>query len=203
MAAALGWLHRSGVLHLPDGLDALVTVGGRHRRTALYVVEFVADKIPAFDSIWDGMHTFVRIPAAALLAFAALGDAPETWRVVAGLLSGGVALSVHGLKASTRLAANTSPEPFSNWGLSLGEDLSVRRPALSPGRAPADQQSGSRRGPSWSAASRSPGSYDRCADSGADASRPESIQSGSAAPPKTAGSTLFTLIDTGPGGTAR
>lgn len=122
--AALGWLHRSGVLHLPDGLDALASPWVVGIATALYVVEFVADKIPAFDSIWDGMHTFVRIPAAALLAFAALGDAPETWRVVAGLLSGGVALSVHGLKASTRLAANTSPEPFSNWGLSLGEDLS-------------------------------------------------------------------------------
>lgn len=123
-AAALGWFHRAGVLQLPDGLDVLASPWVVGIATALYVVEFVADKIPAFDSVWDGVHTFVRIPAASLLAFAALGDAPETWRVVAGLLSGGVALSVHGVKAGTRLAVNTSPEPFSNWGLSLGEDLS-------------------------------------------------------------------------------
>jgi hypothetical protein len=122
--AALGWFHRLGVLQLPDALDALASPWVVGIATSLYVVEFVADKIPAFDSFWDGIHTFVRIPAAALLAFAALGDAPETWRVIAGLLSGGVALSVHGLKAGTRLAVNTSPEPFSNWGVSLGEDLS-------------------------------------------------------------------------------
>jgi hypothetical protein len=122
--AALGWFHRAGIMQLPEGLDAIASPWVVGIATALCVVEFVADKIPAFDSIWDGIHTFVRIPAAALLAFAALGDAPETWRVVAALLSGGVALSVHGVKASTRLAVNTSPEPFSNWGLSLGEDLS-------------------------------------------------------------------------------
>lgn len=123
-AAALGWFHRLGVLQLPDGLDALASPWVVGVATALYVVEFVADKIPAFDSVWDSVHTFVRIPAAALLAFAALGDAPEAWRVVAALLSGGVALSVHGLKTGARLAANTSPEPFSNWGLSIGEDVS-------------------------------------------------------------------------------
>jgi hypothetical protein len=123
-AAALGWFHRLGVLQLPDGLDALASPWVVGIATALYVVEFVADKIPAFDSVWDSVHTFVRIPAAALLAFAALGDAPEAWRVVAALLSGGVALSVHGLKTGARLAVNTSPEPFSNWGLSIGEDVS-------------------------------------------------------------------------------
>jgi len=123
--AALGWLHRAGVLHLPDGLEALASPLVLGVATSLYVVEFVADKVPAFDSIWDGIHTFVRVPAAALLAFAALGDAPEAWRVVAALLGGGVAFSVHGLKSSARLAVNTSPEPFSNWGVSLGEELSV------------------------------------------------------------------------------
>lgn len=124
-AAALGWLQRFDVLQLPPGLDVLgnpVVIGVA---TLLYVAEFVADKIPAFDSIWDAIHTFVRIPAAALLGFAALGDAAEPWRAIAALLCGGVALSVHGIKSGTRLAANTSPEPLSNWGLSLGEDLSV------------------------------------------------------------------------------
>jgi hypothetical protein len=122
--AALGWLHRSGVLDLPAGLELLASPPVVGVATALYLVEFAADKIPAVDSVWDAVHTFVRIPAAALLAFAALGDAPEPWRVTAALLSGGVALSVHGLKSGTRLAVNASPEPFSNWGLSLGEDLS-------------------------------------------------------------------------------
>lgn len=124
-AAALGWMDRAGVLDLPGGLDALANPWVLGVASALYVIEFTADKVPAFDSIWDGVHTFVRIPAAALLAFAALGDVSEVWRTVAALLAGGVAFSVHGLKSGTRLAANTSPEPFSNWGLSLGEDASV------------------------------------------------------------------------------
>ena len=122
--AALGWLDRMGVLHLPGGLELLANPIVLAVATGLYVVEFVADKIPAVDSVWDAIHTFVRIPAAALLAFAALGDVPEVWRGVAALLAGGVALSVHGLKSSTRLAVNTSPEPFSNWGISLGEEVS-------------------------------------------------------------------------------
>jgi hypothetical protein len=123
--AALGWLGRAGVLTLPGSLDALEHPFVLGAATALYVVEFIADKVPAFDSIWDAIHTFVRIPAAALLAFAALGEVPETWRFLAALLAGGVAFSVHGLKSGTRLAVNASPEPFSNWGVSLGEDLSL------------------------------------------------------------------------------
>ena len=123
--AALGWLGRLGVLALPGSLGALEHPFVLGAATALYVVEFIADKVPAFDSVWDAIHTFVRIPAAALIAFAALGDVPEAWRVVAALLAGGVALSVHGLKSGTRLAVNGSPEPFSNWGLSFGEEASV------------------------------------------------------------------------------
>jgi len=124
-AAALGWMHRAGVLELPGGLEALANPWVLGVASALYVIEFTADKVPALDSLWDGVHTFVRIPAAALLAFAALGDVPEAWRFVASLFAGGVALSAHGLKSGTRLAVNTSPEPFSNWGVSLGEDFSV------------------------------------------------------------------------------
>jgi hypothetical protein len=123
--AALGWLQHFAVIQLPSGLEVLghpIVLG---IATALYVAEFVADKIPAFDSIWDAIHTFVRIPAAALLGFAALGDAAEPWRAVAALLCGGIALSVHGIKSGTRLAVNASPEPFSNWGLSFGEEASV------------------------------------------------------------------------------
>lgn len=124
-AAALGWLDRFGVLQLPDALDPLANPFVLGVATLLYVAEFVADKVPAFDSVWDAIHTFVRIPAAALLAFAALGDVSETWRVLAALLAGGVAFSVHGLKSGARLAVNASPEPFSNWGLSFGEDATV------------------------------------------------------------------------------
>lgn len=122
--AALGWLQRFGVLALPGQLEVLGELPVALIATALYVAEFVADKVPAFDSIWDAVHTFVRVPAAALLAFAALGDAPETWRASAALLAGGVAMSVHGMKSGARLAVNASPEPFSNWGLSFFEELS-------------------------------------------------------------------------------
>jgi hypothetical protein len=122
--AALGWLQRFGVLDLPGSLEVLGELPVVGIASALYVAEFAADKVPAFDSLWDAIHTFVRVPAAALLAFAALGGAPEVWRASAALLAGGVALSVHGLKAGARLAVNASPEPFSNWGLSLAEELS-------------------------------------------------------------------------------
>ncbi len=122
--AALGWLQRLGVLALPGQLEVLGELPIVLLASALYVAEFVADKVPAFDSIWDAVHTFVRVPAAALLAFAALGGVPESWRVGAALLGGGVALSVHGMKAGARLAVNASPEPFSNWGLSFADELS-------------------------------------------------------------------------------
>jgi len=122
--AALGWLQRFGVLDLPGQLEVLGELPVALIASALYVAEFLADKVPAFDSVWDAIHTFVRVPAAALLAFAALGDAPDTWRASAALLAGGVALSVHGVKSGVRLAVNASPEPFSNWGLSLAEELS-------------------------------------------------------------------------------
>lgn len=122
--AALGWLQRFGVLALPGQLEVLGELPVVLLASALYVAEFVADKVPAFDSLWDAVHTFVRVPAAALLAFAALGDAPPNWRAGATLLAGGVALSVHGMKSGARLAVNASPEPFSNWGLSFAEELS-------------------------------------------------------------------------------
>ena len=134
--AVLGFLGRAGVVALPGGLvvltrDWVIAVAG-----SLYVVEFLADKIPLVDSIWDAAHTFLRAPAAALLAWAALVDVPPEWRAVAALLCGGVAFSAHGLKAGTRAVLNTSPEPVTNWIASLTEDgltalllyLAVRHP---------------------------------------------------------------------------
>jgi hypothetical protein len=88
----------------------------------MYVVEFVADKIPAVDSAWDAIHTFIRVPAGAIMAAAVFAHADPAVRIIALLLGGGVALSSHGTKAAVRATANLSPEPFSNIALSLGED---------------------------------------------------------------------------------
>lgn len=92
---------------------------------ALYAIEFVADKIPWVDSIWDSVHTFVRPVGGALVAVATLGDASPPVEILVGLLGGTIAAGSHLTKASTRVAANTSPEPFSNWALSLIEDVFV------------------------------------------------------------------------------
>jgi hypothetical protein len=122
-AATLGLLQRFGVLHLPPGLQGLAHLWVLGIAIALYFLEFFADKIPFVDTVWDAVHTFIRPPAAALLAFAATGGASSEWRWGAALIAGGVALTSHGTKASARAAVNTSPEPFSNWILSFGEDL--------------------------------------------------------------------------------
>jgi len=121
--ATLGLLQRFGVLHLPPGLQILSHPWVLAIAIALYLLEFFADKIPYFDTFWDAIHTFIRPPAAALLAFAAAGAAPPEWRWGAALIAGGVALTSHGTKASARAAVNASPEPFSNWILSFGEDV--------------------------------------------------------------------------------
>lgn len=121
--ATLGLLQRFGIIHLPPSLDALAHPWVLGIALALYAIEFLADKIPYVDSIWDAIHTLIRPPAAALLAYSAAFAAPPEWRWAAALLAGGVALTSHGTKASTRAAVNTSPEPFSNWALSFGEDV--------------------------------------------------------------------------------
>jgi hypothetical protein len=89
----------------------------------LFVIEFVADKIQVIDSAWDVIHTFIRIPAGAVLAATAFGDFDKSVQVIAFLLGGGLALSSHGTKAATRLLINTSPEPVSNVVASLAEDV--------------------------------------------------------------------------------
>lgn len=121
--ATLGLLQRFGVLHLPAGLRTLANPWVLGIAIALYLLEFFADKIPYFDTGWDAIHTFIRPPAAALLAFAAAGGAAPEWRWGAALIGGGVALTAHSTKASARAAVNASPEPFSNWILSFGEDV--------------------------------------------------------------------------------
>lgn len=119
----LGLLQRFHLVKLPGGLDVLgnwwiVGVAG-----GMYLIEFVADKIPAVDSAWDAIHTFIRVPAGAILAATAFADFDPTVRTIAMLVGGGIALGSHGLKATTRLAANTSPEPVSNIALSVVEDI--------------------------------------------------------------------------------
>jgi hypothetical protein len=121
--ATLGLLERFGVIHLPPSLHALAHPAVLAIAVVLYFVEFFADKIPYVDTIWDMLHTFIRPPAAALLAYSAAGAAPAHWRWGAALLAGGVALTSHGTKASARAAVNTTPEPLSNWALSFGEDV--------------------------------------------------------------------------------
>lgn len=118
----LGLLQRFGVIHLPPALEVLAHPWIIGISLGLYAIEFLADKIPYVDTVWDAIHTLIRPPAAALLAYTAAGGAPPEWRWGAALLAGGVAFTSHGTKASTRAAVNASPEPFSNWALSLGED---------------------------------------------------------------------------------
>jgi hypothetical protein len=120
--AAAGLFQRFGIIQLPDSLQVLASPFVLGIALVLFVVEFIADKIPYVDSVWDVVHTFIRPPAAALISYSAFGHVPEEWKITAALLAGGVALTSHGAKATTRAAANTSPEPISNWTLSALED---------------------------------------------------------------------------------
>lgn len=123
--AVLGFAGATGNLELPAGLETLqdpLVIGSA---CLMYVVEFFADKTPGVDSVWDTVHTFIRIPAGAMLAAGAVGDVTPALEIGAGLLGGSMAMGSHFTKASTRLLINTSPEPFSNWGASISEDLMV------------------------------------------------------------------------------
>jgi uncharacterized membrane protein len=121
-AATLGLLQRFGLVHLPGELGLLGNWWVIGVAAGMYVVEFIADKIPAVDSVWDAIHTFIRVPAGAVMAAAAFSHADPVVRIIALLVGGGVALSSHGTKAAVRATANLSPEPFSNIALSLAED---------------------------------------------------------------------------------
>jgi hypothetical protein len=123
--ATLGLLSRFAHLKLPGELEVLTSWWVIGIALFLFVVEFVADKIPVVDSTWDVIHTFIRVPAGAVLAATAFGDFDKSVQVVAFLLGGGLALSSHGTKAATRAVINTSPEPVSNIVVSLAEDVLV------------------------------------------------------------------------------
>lgn len=121
--AVLGLLQHFRLAELPGGLHVLdnwIIIGVA---LFLYVVEFVADKIPYVDSIWDAVHTFIRVPAGAIIAASAVANFHPTVQILALLLGGGLALSTHGTKATVRAAANASPEPVTNWILSIVEDI--------------------------------------------------------------------------------
>lgn len=117
-----GTLSYFGYLHLPDSLSVLrnpLVIGAAG---VMAFAELIADKVPAFDSLWDSVQTFIRIPAGALLAAFAMGDVDPAWTVAAGLIGGTITAGTHFAKAGSRLAINTSPEPFSNWLASFGEE---------------------------------------------------------------------------------
>lgn len=120
--AVLGLLEHYKLVHLPGSLHLLDNWFIIGIALLLYVVEFVADKIPYVDTIWDAVHTFIRVPAGAVIAAAATSGINPEVQVIALLLGGGLALSTHGSKATVRATANLSPEPVTNWGLSLVED---------------------------------------------------------------------------------
>lgn len=122
---ALGLLGATGHMTLPPGLEVLASPMVIAAAALMYVVEFVADKIPGVDSAWDVLHTFVRIPAGAVLAAGAMGDVDPAVAVAAGLVGGTVAGAMHATKAGTRLLLNASPEPFTNIAASVTEDAVV------------------------------------------------------------------------------
>jgi len=121
--ATLGLLAQAGVLRLPTALHLLDSWWVIGVAIGLFVMEFFADKIPAFDLIWNALHTFVRVPVAALLTYGATTQLSPTAQLVATAAAGLIALAAHGGKMAARAAVTPSPEPLSNIGLSLGEDL--------------------------------------------------------------------------------
>lgn len=123
--AMLGLLQRYGAIHLQPPLSGLANDWVIGVALVLFAVEFVADKIPYFDNIWDAIHTFIRIPVGAGLAGGMFSGQPAHWQALMTAVGAALALQSHGSKASARLAVNASPEPFSNWALSLGEDAFV------------------------------------------------------------------------------
>jgi hypothetical protein len=120
LAGHLGWVS------LPSGLQVLQSPLLLWGSAGLMAIEFVADKIPWVDSAWDALHTFIRIPAGAALAYGVFGGGDQqAWALLAALAGGTLAAGAHAGKASTRAAVNHSPEPFSNWTLSLLGDFTV------------------------------------------------------------------------------
>ncbi len=122
---ALGLAGTTGYAELPDQLDAIQNPWVIGAAGLMYLVEFIADKIPAVDTVWDAIHTFIRVPAGALMAFGATGDHGLALEMTGGLAGGVMALNSHATKMGSRTAINTSPEPLSNSAASITEDVSV------------------------------------------------------------------------------
>jgi hypothetical protein len=118
----LGLLQRYQVIQLPGAMATLGHDWVLIAAGVLYCIEFIADKIPVFDSFWDAIHTFIRIPIGAALSAGMFNQFEPHWQWIMAMAGGFLAFQSHGTKASVRLTANTSPEPFSNWALSLVED---------------------------------------------------------------------------------
>lgn len=121
----LGWMANTGNITLPPDLlilaDPMVMIAAGF----MYCVEFFADKVPGVDTGWDGLHTFIRIPAGAMLAAGAVGDIGAGAELAAALVGGSIAAGSHAFKSGSRVLINTSPEPVTNWTASVAEDLAV------------------------------------------------------------------------------
>lgn len=121
----LGLMQWTGHMALPSDLIVLADPMVMFAAGTMYCVEFFADKVPGVDTAWDTVHTFIRIPAGAVLAAQAVGDVSEPMMLAAGLMGGTLAAGSHALKAGSRLVINASPEPVTNWTASLAEDVMV------------------------------------------------------------------------------
>lgn len=121
----LGLMSNLGHIQLPTELQVVADPLVLMAAGFMYCVEFFADKVPGVDTGWDGLHTFIRIPAGAMLAASAVGDMSPAAEIAAALVGGSVAAGSHALKAGSRVLINTSPEPFTNWTASVAEDIAV------------------------------------------------------------------------------
>ncbi|MFT5446456.1 MAG: hypothetical protein ACI9DC_001623 [Gammaproteobacteria bacterium] len=121
----LGLMGATGHMQLPSGMEILAEPPVLMAAGFMYFVEFFADKVPGVDNGWDTIHTFIRLPAGAVLAAAAVGDVSMAAQVSAAIVGGSLAGVTHATKAGSRVMVNTSPEPFTNWTVSLAEDVAV------------------------------------------------------------------------------
>lgn len=121
----LGYLGSTGHIILPPDLQVLTDPLVLMAAAVMYCIEFFTDKIPGVDTGWDTLHTFIRIPAGAMLAMGAVGDVSPAAELASFLIGGSLAAQSHFLKAGSRVLINTSPEPFSNWAVSITEDVAV------------------------------------------------------------------------------
>ena len=121
----LGIMANTGNIELPPNLEVVANPLVIGAAGFMYVVEFFADKMPGVDTGWDTIHTFIRIPAGAMLAAGAVGELNPAVEIAAAILGGSLAAGSHATKAGSRVLINTSPEPFSNWTASIGEDIAV------------------------------------------------------------------------------